>query len=54
MKFKEWVKIRESLGFGPFLGKCKDTEDYQILGACSDKTNLLKKRPKIKSFSEKK
>lgn len=56
MKFKQWIKIRESLGVGPFLGKCADTKDYQVLGACSDQKNnkLLKNRPKIKSFSEKK
>lgn len=53
MKFKQWIKIRESLGVGPFLGKCVDTKDYQVLGACSDQKNRLK-RPKIKSFSEKK
>lgn len=54
MTFKAWIKIRESLGVGPFLGKCADTKDYQVLGACSDQTKRPRREPKIKSFAEKK
>lgn len=26
----------ESFGFAPYIGPCKDTDNYQIVGACSD------------------
>lgn len=53
MRFQAWLKIRESLGVGPFLGKCQDTKDYQVLGACSDQKKSLRRKLNIKSFSKK-
>jgi hypothetical protein len=50
IKFSEWIKIRE-MGVGPYIGNCTDTNDYQVLGACSDqnsnKTNLAYRNGEI-------
>lgn len=37
----------ESLGFGPFIGSCNPTDNYTIVGACSDQ-NTPEENEKIK------
>lgn len=44
--FSEYVKMRE--GFGPYIGPCIDTDNYQVQGACSQ-LNTDKKNKKISS-----
>ena len=39
--FKEWLKIKE-MGSGPYIGNCTDTNDYQVIGACSDQNSEKK------------
>lgn len=46
-KFADWITIRE-MGFGPYIGNCVDTNDYQVMGACSDQ-NSDKKNNSIKN-----
>jgi hypothetical protein len=46
IKFKDWIKVRE--GFGPYIGNCTDTDNYQVLGACSDQ-NSEKKNKSIRN-----
>lgn len=36
--FKQWLKIQE-IGFGPYIGNCVDTDNYQVVGACSDQNS---------------
>lgn len=38
MQFKSWLKIEE-MGVGPYIGNCVDTDDYQVVGACSDQNS---------------
>jgi hypothetical protein len=38
IKFNEWIKIKE-MGVGPYIGNCTDTDNYQVLGACSDQNS---------------
>ncbi len=48
--FGEWMKIKEGaigVASGPYIGGCKDTATYQVLGACSD-CNSEKKNKKIR------
>jgi hypothetical protein len=47
--FKNWYKRREKLeeGFGPYIGPCVDTPNYQVWGACSD-YNSENKNKKIR------
>ena len=33
MSFSQFIEIRE--GFGPYIGPCVDTDNYQVQGACS-------------------
>lgn len=47
MHFSNWLKIREGLGSGPYIGNCVDTDTYQVLGACSDQ-NSEKKNKEIR------
>lgn len=47
MSFTEWLKKEESMGFGPYIGPCIDTPNYQVVGACSDQ-NSKSKNDKIK------
>ena len=47
MRFSNWLKIREGLGSGPYIGNCVDTDTYQVLGACSDQ-NSEKKNKEIR------
>lgn len=44
--FSDYVKMRE--GFGPYIGPCIDTDNYQVQGACSQ-LNTDKKNKKISS-----
>lgn len=46
ISFSDYVKIRE--GFGPYIGDCLDTDNYQVQGACSQ-LNTDKKNKKISS-----
>jgi len=34
----------ESFGFGPFVGKCRQTDDYMPVGACSDQNTEKENR----------
>lgn len=43
-KFTEWLRAREGLGGGPYIGNCTDTGDYQVLGACSDQNSEAKNK----------
>lgn len=43
--FSDWLKLREA--FGPYIGPCVDTPNYQVWGACSDQ-NSDKKNKKIR------
>ena len=37
MSFREWYEARLRVeGFGPYIGPCVDTPNYQVMGACSD------------------
>jgi hypothetical protein len=45
--FLEWIKLRE-MGSGPYMGNCVDTDNYQVLGACSDQ-NSEKKNKSIRN-----
>lgn len=45
--FMAWIKLREGLGVGPYIGNCVDTDTYQVLGACSDQ-NSEKKNQQIR------
>ena len=37
MKFSKWLEGRIKLeGFGPYIGPCIDTDNYQVQGACSN------------------
>lgn len=36
--FKKWLKMQE-MGFGPYIGNCVDTDNYQVMGACSDQNS---------------
>jgi hypothetical protein len=42
--FTDWLKVREGLGGGPYIGNCVDTSDYQVLGACSDQNSEKKNK----------
>jgi hypothetical protein len=42
IKFKDWIKLRE--GFGPYIGNCIDTDNYQVFGACSDQNSEKKNK----------
>ena len=42
LKFSEWMKVREGMGGGPYIGNCTDTDTYQVLGACSDQNSAEK------------
>jgi hypothetical protein len=43
MNFKDWIKIQE-MGVGPYIGNCTDTDDYQVIGACSDQNSEKKNK----------
>ena len=43
MNFKEFFKLSE-LGVGPYIGKCIDTDNYVVMGACSDQNTDAKNR----------
>lgn len=45
IKFKDWLQLKE--GFGPYIGPCIDTPNYQVMGACSD-YNTEKKNLRIR------
>ena len=47
MRFSDWLLKKESMGFGPYIGPCVDTPNYQVVGACSDQ-NSDKKNKKIR------
>lgn len=62
MKFSEWLKLREGLGSGPYIGGCTDTDDYMVIGACSDRNSEKKNKqyrdghgahPKVHKHSDK-
>jgi len=36
------------MGSGPYIGNCVDTDNYQVLGACSDQ-NSEKKNKSIRN-----
>ena len=46
ISFVEYCKMRE--GFGPYIGPCVDTDNYQVQGACSQ-LNTDRKNRKISS-----
>jgi hypothetical protein len=46
LSFSEYIKVRE--GFGPYIGPCVDTDNYQVQGACSQ-LNSDKKNKSISS-----
>lgn len=43
IKFKDWLKIQE-MGSGPYIGNCIDTDEYQVIGACSDQNSEKKNK----------
>lgn len=46
MSYREWrQKLQE--GFGPYIGPCKDTDQYIVQGACSN-SNSDKENERIK------
>lgn len=40
--FGDWLRIREA--FGPYIGPCIDTPNYQVWGACSDQNSDAKNK----------
>ena len=46
MTFREWHerRMRTEEGFGPYIGPCIDTPNYQVMGACSDYNTDSKNR----------
>ncbi len=32
------------MGVGPYIGNCTDTDDYQVIGACSDQNSEKKNK----------
>lgn len=46
ISFSEYIKLKE--GFGPYIGPCVDTDNYQVQGACSQ-LNSDKKNKSISS-----
>lgn len=55
IKFEKWLKIRENMGVGPYIGNCTDTDDYQVIGACSDQnTDSLNKKYRAGKVDHKK
>lgn len=44
INFKDWLKKNEGLGSGPYIGNCTDTDDYQVIGACSDQNSEKKNK----------
>lgn len=44
MSFSEYLKVTE--GYGPYIGPCVDTDNYQVQGACSQ-LNTDKQNAKI-------
>jgi len=50
LSFSHYIKIRE--GFGPYIGPCVDTDNYQVQGACSQ-LNTDQQNKKISSGSYK-
>lgn len=41
MNFKQWFM---EMGSGPYIGDCVDTDDYQVIGACSDQNSEKKNK----------
>jgi len=41
-EFSDWLKLREA--FGPYIGPCIDTPNYQVWGACSDQNTDAKNK----------
>jgi hypothetical protein len=39
-RFADWLGMQEE--FGPYIGNCTDTDDYQVVGACSDQNSEKK------------
>lgn len=51
--FKDWLNKNED--FGPYIGNCVDTKDYQVVGACSDQNSeSLNKKYRAGKVSHKK
>lgn len=46
MSFKDWYEFRKKIdeGFGPYIGPCIDTPNYQVMGACSNYNTEKKNR----------
>jgi hypothetical protein len=44
INFRDWMKTRkiQEMGVGPYIGNCVDTDDYQVIGACSDQNSKKK------------
>jgi len=42
--FLEWLKIREGSASAPYIGPCIDTDNYIVMGACSERNTDAKNK----------